>query len=108
MVEYQLTITFAELGRDSDLPDRLLGILLERIGDSGPVLAYNQATGTLTVILAFISSEPIDDASRLSKGLGVAMSEAGVKDAPTIVDVHLTSAHEGNEDTAALGVLAHA
>jgi hypothetical protein len=102
IMDYQLTITFAELGHHTCLPDRLLAILLERLAGAGPVLAHNQVTGTLTVMFAFTSSDPIDDVSRLSRNLGVAMSDAGLMESPTIVDVHLAVARASDEDPTGL------
>ncbi|HEY5287936.1 MAG TPA: hypothetical protein VIJ50_12590 [Solirubrobacteraceae bacterium] len=105
-MDYQLTITFAELGHRAELPDRLLTILLERLPDTGPTLAHNQATGTLTVLLSFASVAPFEEVSRLSKALGLALLDAGVETSPTVIDVHVVAIHESDEDPTALpGVL---
>lgn len=104
-LDYQLSITFADLGHHDELPDRLLALLLERLPDAGPVLAHNQDTGHLTVMLAFASSEPMSDASRLTQALGGAMFDLGLKEPPTILDVHLAAADQGYQDAHAPGVL---
>jgi hypothetical protein len=109
IMDYQLTIEFAELGHVAELPDRLLTILLKRHADAGPTLAHNQATGTLTVMLAFAASDPVEDVSSLSNALGEALRDAGVKEPPTILDAHLAAVHESEKDRAgAPGVLAPA
>lgn len=100
IVDYQLTIRFAELGHRADLPDRLLSILLERLADAGPVLGHNRTTGELEVMLAFASSAPIKEISRLSQALGAAMLAAGMSEPPTIIDVHLAAVHEDGDDRA--------
>ena len=105
-MEYQLSIAFAELGHRTELPDRLLTILLERLAATGPALAHNQATGTLTVLLSFKSRAPFEDVSRLSKALGETLVEAGLEAPPTVIDVHVAAAHENDEDPAVVpGVL---
>ena len=71
------------------MPDRLLTILLERLADTGPTLAHNQASGTLTVLLSFASVAPFEEVSRLSKALGLALLDAGVETPPTVIDVHV-------------------
>src|SRR6478752_9575280 len=96
IMEYQLSITFADLGHRSELPDRLRAVLLERFADGGPVVSHNQITGELTIMLAFDSSAPIGDASRLSEALGRAMFDVGLEDAPTILDLHLAAVHAGD------------
>jgi hypothetical protein len=107
IMEYQLSITFADLGHRGELPDRLLTILLERFADGGPAVSHNQVTGELTIMLAFDSSAPIGDASRLSEALGRAMFDVGLEHAPTILDVHLAAIHAG-DITGVPGVLSPA
>ncbi|HSZ70701.1 MAG TPA: hypothetical protein VK756_10100 [Solirubrobacteraceae bacterium] len=97
-MDYQLTIEFAQLGHVPEMPDRLLTILLKRHADAGPALAHNQATGTLTVMLAFTASDPVGDVSSLSKALGEALRDAGLKDPPMILDAHLAAVHESEDD----------
>jgi hypothetical protein len=97
IMEYQLTITFAGLGHHEELPDLLLALLLDRVADAGPTLAHNQVTGTLTVLLSFESSKPIEDFSRMSKTLAAALLDTGLETAPTVVDVHLAAVHESDE-----------
>lgn len=104
-VDYQLTITFAELGHRVDLPDRLLTILLEKLPDAGPVIAHNSVSGTLTVMLGLVSSDPIEDVSRLSKELGAAMFHAGLEAPPAIVDVHLAAVSDEREPVGAPSAL---
>lgn len=105
-MEYQLSIVFAELGHRIELPDRLLAILLERLAETGPTLAHNQATGTLTVLLSFESCAPFEDVSRLSKALGMTLVKAGLEAPPTVIEVHLAAVHESEEDPAGVpGVL---
>jgi hypothetical protein len=99
-MDYQLTITFAELGRRAELPDRLLTILLDRLADAGPTLSHNQVSGTLKVLLSFTSATPFDEVSGLSKALGLALLDAGVETSPTVIDVHVTATHEHDEDLA--------
>ncbi len=107
IMEYQLSITFADLGHRGELPDRLLSVLLERFADGGPGVSHNQVSGELTIMLAFESSAPIGDASRLSEALGKAMFDVGLEAAPTILDVHLAAVHAGDA-TSIPGVLAPA
>lgn len=107
-MEYQLSITFADLGHQSELSDRLLSVLLERFADGGPAISHNQITGELTIMVAFDSSAPIGDASRLSEALVRAMFDVGLENAPTILDVHLAAVHAGDNITGAPGVLSPA
>lgn len=100
ILDYQLSITFADLGHHGDLPDRILALLLDRLADTGPVLAHNRDTGQLTVMLAFSSSDPMSEVSRLSRALGAGMFDVGLKEPPTIIDVHLAAADEGHGDCA--------
>jgi hypothetical protein len=105
-MEYQLSITFAELGHRTELPDRLLTILLERLAETGPALAHNQVIGTLTVLLSFKSRTPFEEVSHLSKALGVTLVDAGLEAPPTVIDVHVVAARESDEDPAVVpGVL---
>jgi len=49
IMEYRLSITFAELGYCGDLADRLLTALLEAMQLAGPVISQDVGTGELTV-----------------------------------------------------------
>jgi hypothetical protein len=80
----------------------------ERHADAGPTLAHNQATGTLTVMLAFAASDPVEDVSSLSKALGEALRNARLEDPPTILDAHLAAVHESEDLASVAGVLAPA
>jgi hypothetical protein len=100
LMEYQLTITFAELGRHEDLSDRLLTLLLARMPVAGPVIASNRLSGELTIVVSVTSSSPIMDASRLSEQIGEALRDAGLQAPPTILSVRLEADREDAESLA--------
>jgi hypothetical protein len=108
IMDYQLTIAFAKLGHRADLLDRVLAILLERLTDAGPVLAHNRTTGELEIMLAFTSSTPIEEVSRLSKALGLAMVDAGLSEPLTIIGANLAAVHEDDDRTEVPRVLSPA
>ncbi len=96
-MEYQLTITFADLGRHEDLSDRLLTILHGRMPAAGPVIASNHLSGELTIVVSVTSSAPVMDASRLSEQIGEALRDARLQAPPTILAVRLEAVRKDAE-----------
>jgi hypothetical protein len=100
-VEYRLSITFAEIDLDLDLPDRLLAVLLEEMPEAGPVIDQNPKAGLLTVVVAFETARPTDEVARMKSALDSALARAGVQDDPTVLDVHVEAVDDAEDPPAA-------
>lgn len=103
-MEYQLSITFAELGYSVELPDRLLAVLLESMPESAPVIGQDIMTGELTVVIAFDSARPTDDVGLLMGALDSALVRTGVEDEPTVLDVHVAAVRDDEEVAGAVAL----
>ena len=90
-MEHRVTITYdGRLGED--LADRLMGELLERAGDAGPVIS--EGAGEFTIVLAF---DARDLQTALAQAIDVgrgALHAVGIGGEPCGAEVELVDDHE--------------
>ncbi len=84
-MNYRITVTIAEHGRDEDVAERLLDVFEEEYPQAGAVVSQNVASGELSMTVAVEAEDPFKAADTTSTMIAVAHVRSIGPDAPPTV-----------------------